>query len=683
MLKFRTIFCAFSLLALISACGSDHKADSTKSVSSGIDLSAMDTTVDPKEDFYRYANGNWLKTNKIPANETKWSEFTVLGIKNMENLRELLKEISANKSAAPGSNNQKVRDFYLTAMDSVKLNKDGFAPIVPFIDQISAIKDKRELTALTVSQHLDGISAIWDFRVMPDLKNSSVYSLYLSQDGLGLPDPDNYTKKDPENEKLRSAYLAHLARMFEACGNAADASAKMAKTVVQIETELARSSMNATEQRDIQKQYNPMSVADLQKLCPAVDWNAYMRALGLKDVGQIIVGQPEFFTKVNTMLNKVSLDDWKVYHQWKLIDQYAMVLSDKIYEYNFDFYGRTMNGAKEIKPRWRRSLEMLDALLGEALGSLYIERYFSKEAKAKTNELVDNLMSVYSERIKALDWMNDSTKQRALDKLSTITRKLAYPDRWIDYSPVTIGTVSLADNFRAAIGFQVRRNLNKYGQPVDKTEWAMSVSTVNAYYNPSMNEIVFPAGILQPGFFDPNADDAANYAKIGTVIGHEITHGFDDQGAQFDKDGNMVQWWTEADKKKFDEKIGLVIKQYDAYTPLDTMHINGSLTVGENVADLGGFTMSYYAYMRSLNGKERKVIDGFTPEQRFFIAGAQMWRSLYTDESMRRQLETNPHAPGEYRVIGPFSNMPEFYAAFGVKKGNKMYRDETVRAKIW
>jgi|694.fasta_scaffold44745_5 putative endopeptidase len=670
---------AFSSFLLSCGGGTEEKASS---VSSGLDLPSMDTTVSPAEDFYQYANGNWLKNTKIPSTESRWSNFNVLDEENIEKLKGVLSE-AAKAKAEPGSNAQKIGDLYFTAMDSAKLNSEGWNPIKPWMAAIDSMKDSKDIVRITANMHISGIHPLWGIYAMQDFKNSESIAGYVTQGGISLPDCDYYTKTDPESKELRDKFQKHIARIFALGGDDQAKADKKAAVVMNMETELAKVSMNNTQQRDIEIQYNKMTIAELNKKAPNVDWKNYLDRVGAGSLTEVIVTQPKFVAKVSAMMKSVSMDDWKTYYHWKLIDGMAPFLDDKTVSLNFDFFGKTLEGTQELKPRWKRSLELIDGLMGEALGQLYVEKYFTADAKKKVNELVDNLMAVYKDRINALDWMSDSTRMLAQEKLATIIRKLGYPDKWRDYSSLAITRNSLAENVMAATRFEFNRMITKIGQPVDKHEWHMSPPTVNAYYNPSINEIVFPAGIMQPPFFDPNADDAINYARIGAVIGHEISHGFDDQGAKFDAKGNLKDWWTAQDKEKFEAKTKVVIEQFNAYVAIDTMHLNGNLTVGENIADLGGFSIAFEAYQRSLKGKEKKNLDGFTPEQRFFIAGAQMWRSLYTNEALKKQVLTNPHSPGKFRVNGPFSNMPEFYAAFNVKKGDKMYREEAIRAKIW
>jgi len=650
----------------------------------GIDLASMDTSVNPADDFYRYANGQWLKNTKIPSTESRWTNFNILEEDNKAKLRAIMDDAIKNTTAAEGSNARKLGDFLRSSMDSTKLNQDGIKPLLPYLAMADSIKSAKDLIPLAGRLHPLGIRVLFSMYAYTDMKNSSQVVAYIGQGGLGLPDCDYYLKTDKESKELQSKYQEHIEKMLVLSGIEESYAKKSAASVMKIETALAGASMNALAQRDIPAQYNKMTVDELCKSAPEVDFKGYLSAIGAAELKELIVTQPKFMIKMSQMFKSVNAEEWKAYYKWKIVDASCIYLNDALSKQNHEFYGKVLTGANEMKPRWKRTLELADSYMGEILGQLYVEKHFSAESKKKVNEMVDFMTEVYRERIKALDWMSDSTKTKALEKLNTIVRKLGYPDKWRDYSSLEIGSESFLKNAYNATAFEFRRNLNKLGKPVDRLEWGMSPPTVNAYYNPSMNEIVFPAGIMQPPFFDPAADDPCNYARIAVVIGHEITHGFDDQGAQFDAGGNLKNWWNEEDKSKFEAKTKVVINQFNEYVAIDSMHINGALTVGENVADLGGFSIAFAAMKKSMEGKARpEKIDGFTPEQRFFIAGAQMWRSLYTPEALKRQVQTNPHSPGEWRVVGPFSNMPEFYETFGVKQGNKMYREESQRAKIW
>jgi len=667
---------------LMASCTSPKKEESSKG--HGINLANFDTTVNPRNDFYHYVDGNWIKNNPVPASEGRWTAFNELDEKKLSNLKEILEAAAKDTTAKAGSNKQKIGDYYSTGMDSVKLQQDGITPLNEEFAAIAAIKNTNDLIKVIAHEHYIGIGPLFGYYVTQDQKISTQYISYLSQGGLGLPDRDYYLKEDEDSKKLRAEYEKHLQNMFGLLTDKPEESAKESKTILNIETSLAKASMTRVQLRDPEIQYNKKTLAQVKELCPSVDWDTYLGSMNVSDIKEIIVTQPEFLKEVNNLLKKTSIDDWKIYLRWHLINGTAGKLSDSFVNEHFHFYGTVLNGVKELRPRWKRCLESTDGAMGEALGQLYVEKYFSAESKKKVNEMVDNLIAAYKERLNTRDWMSAETKKQAVEKLDKIMKKLAYPDKWRDYSSLEIKKDSYVQNFLRANAFESKRVINKLNEPVDRTEWGMSPQTINAYYNPSLNEIVFPAGIMQPPFFDAEADDAVNYGAIGAVIGHEITHGFDDEGSQYDADGNLKNWWTAEDKAKFKEKTQRVVKQFNNYVPVDSVHINGELTLGENIADLGGLTIAYYAYKKSLEGKPQpEKIDGFTGEQRFFIAWTQGWRTNNRPEALKEQIKTNPHSPGQYRVIGPLSNLKEFYEAFNVKEGDAMYRPDSERAEIW
>ncbi len=648
----------------------------------GIALADIDKSVNPADDFYQYANGTWLKNTQIPAQESRWGSFNVLVDRNYDNLKKILEECANDKTVKAGTNKQKIGDFYHVSMDTAKLEKEGFAPIAPYIVSINKMTNKNDLFKTIGEFHNKGMSGLFGFAVEADMKNSNINAIYFMQPRLGLPDKMYYT--DAKYESIRTAYKKHIENMFSLLGDKADVAATNAATIFTIESQMADASMGRLELRDDEKQYNKFTKADFFKKQSNLNFNLYLTSASVVNpFTDVIVRQPLYFDKLNQMVNDVSIADWKTYFRWCLIRETASFLSTPFVKENFSFYGTTLQGAKEMKPRWKRSLATIDRSIGEALGQLFVEKYFDAESKKKVNEMVNNLTTTFRDRIKTRVWMSDVTKQKALEKLDKIMRKLGYPDKWKDYSTLEIKNDSYVANVLRSGHYAYKEMIDKIGKPVDKTEWGMTPPTVNAYYNPSYNEIVFPAGIMQPPFFDAKADDAANYGVMGSVIGHEITHGFDDQGAKYDADGNLKDWWTEEDTKNFNARTGVVRDQFNGYVAIDTLHVNGQLTLGENIADLGGLTMSYYAYQLSLKGKKSTVIDGFTGEQRFFIAWAQGWKTLYRPEALKQQIATNPHSPGNFRANGPMSNMKEFYDAFGVKETNKMFRAADKRAEIW
>lgn len=647
----------------------------------GIRTEHIDKSVNPCDDFFQYCNGSWLKTTQIPGNESSWGSFNEIVDRNYDNLKKILEECAADKTAKAGSSRQRIRDMYLTGMDSAKLEKDGYNPIKPYLAEIDKIKTPAQFfTTLGRLQHR-GINGVFGFFVYTDIKNSTQNTQYFSQGRLGLPDKMFYT--DAKYEKLREAYKKHLEDLF-ALAFYPESAKKYATTVFDLETKMAAASMGRLELRNQEAQYNKFTRAEFFAKHKNLDFNSYLAAIGVKTpFTDVIVQQPLYYETLNTLITPATLEDWKVYLKWRLLHEAAPYMSPAFEKENFAFYGTVMSGAREMKPRWKRTLKTVDATIGEDLGQIFVERYFNADAKKKVNAMVDNLFDAFKARIETREWMSAETKSRAIEKLTKITRKLGYPDKWKDYSKMSIKNDSYLANVLRASQWAFDDMLSYIGKPVDKSKWGMTPPTVNAYYNPPNNEIVFPAGIMQPPFFNPDADDAFNYGVMGAVIGHELTHGFDDQGCKFDGDGNMVNWWTEEDKKKFDARTAVLRDQFSSFVAIDTIHVNGQLTLGENIADLGGLTMTYYAYKKSLNGAKSPVIEGYTGEQRFFIAWAQAWKIMMRPEYLKQMIATNPHSPGNFRANGPLSNMKEFYEAFNVKEGNKMYRPAEQRAEVW
>jgi putative endopeptidase len=647
----------------------------------GVEVSIMDQSIKPSEDLFRFANGTWLKNNPIPASEANWGAFNELQEKNNTLLRTIIEE-AARANAPKGSIKQKVGDFYAVAMDTLKLEKEGLKPIEQDLKKIDQAKSTEDVIRIIADFHKYGTGSLFGLYVTQDQKKSDEYIAYLNQGGLGLPDRDYYLKEDDNSKKIREEYIDHIGKIFTLAGKKEMAS-NAPKIIMAMETDLAKASMTNVELRDDEKQYHKFTYAELNKSYPASRWETYFQAVGIPKIENLIVSQPDFFAKANEMMSSYSLNDWKVYLTWSLLNEAADKLGADLEKQNFKFYGTVLSGTKEMRPRWKRMISATNVALGEAVGQLYVEKAFSPESKKRVNEMVDNLMAAYKERIINLDWMSETTKQKALEKLAAFNRKLGYPDKWRDYTPLTINRESYYSNSVNAQNFRFNRMISKLGKPIDRTEWGLTPQTINAYYSAQKNEIVFPAAIMQPPFFNADADDAVNYGAIGAVIGHEITHGFDDQGSRYDKDGNMLDWWTAEDRKKFDERTKKIVDQFNNYKALDDLNVNGELTLGENIADLGGLTMAYAAYQRSLKGRQRSNIEGFTPEQRFFIGWAQVWRVNYRPESLRRLVLTNVHSPENFRAIGAPSNLTEFYEAFNVKPGDPMHRDENLRAKVW
>ncbi|HET6245122.1 MAG: M13 family metallopeptidase [Bacteroidetes bacterium] len=648
---------------------------------SGISIESMDKSIDPRIDFYHFANGNWAKNNPIPETESSWGSFSELKKRSENLLHEILDQAAADKSALKGSINQQIGDFYYTAMDTLKIELDGIKPLAEETKKINAIKSNNEIPSLLAHLHSIGVSSLFSFYVSQDAKNSSVHITYAGQGGLGLPDRDYYLKEDEKSINIRKEYLKYLTKVFEMLKDKAPA--EKAKTVIKIETELANASLTRTEQRDIEKRYNKLKLSDLQKITPSFNWKVYTEATGITKVDEIIVSHPPYFNTVENLMKTLKPEDWKTYNTWHLYRLVSPKINSDFEKEHFYFYNTILAGVKEMKPRWERALAASNDVMGELLGQAYVKKAFSPQSKEKVNEMVDNLLAAFKERILQLDWMDDQTKNKALVKLASFNRKLGYPDKWKDFSELKVDRDSYVGNFLRARKFHHKIMIDKIGKPIDKTEWGMSPQTINAYYSPLRNEIVFPAAIMQAPFFNPDAEDAINYGSMGAVIGHEITHGFDDQGCKFNSEGNLENWWLEVDMEQFKAKTNVLVTQFNNYKVSEELAINGQLTLGENIADIGGLSVSYYAYQKSLLGKERVVIDGFSPEQRFFIGWAQVWKINMRPEHLRNMILTNPHSPGMYRVLGPLSNMPEFHAAFGVKPGDAMYREENNRAKIW
>jgi putative endopeptidase len=663
----------------MQACSTKTNNDSAFKA---IDPANMDTTVRAQDDFYHYANGMWIKNNPIPGSEVRWGAFNVLQDNSYKKLKVLLEEASA-ANAKKGTNEQKVGDFFATAMDSAAIEKQGLSTLTDELNLVSGIKTKDDVLAVAAQLQRKALAPMFTFYVYQDQKNSSVYIPYVDQGGLTLPDRDYYVNNDARSKEIRTAFVSHLEKMFTLMGDEASAAKANAQTIVRLETRLAKASKTRVELRDPQANYNKMTVAEVNKITPNIDWAKHFDRLKLAKSESFIVGQPKFLAELDKMIATENIDAWKTYLRWHLVASLADNLNNAFVQESFSFNGKVMNGAKEMKPRWKRVLGDIDNAMGEALGEVYVKKYFSDDAKKRCLEMVNNMQAVYRERIQKLDWMTDSTKTQAIAKLDVFITKIGYPDKFKDYSKLEIDRSSYARNVLKANEFAFDQMINKLGKPVDKTEWGMSPYTVNAYYNPTINEIVFPAGILQFPFFDPQADDAVNYGGIGAVIGHEMTHGFDDQGCQYDKEGNLKNWWTPTDEKRFKEKTTVLVNQYNAYTVLDTVHVNGELTLGENIADLGGISIAYDAFKRTAQGKANEKMNGFTADQRFFFGWAQVWRQNITKENLMQRIITDPHSPGQFRSNGPLSNMVEFYEAFGVKEGDKMWRPETERLKVW
>jgi putative endopeptidase len=654
----------------------------TNPARSGISPDGYDRTIRPQDDFFRHINGGWIARTEIPPDRALYGSFVELLEKSEADLRTILEEAAGSGEPA-GSEARKIGDLFASFMDEDRANQLGLEPIGGDLKRIDEVHDQAGLCrTMALLQH-DGIGGLFGGYVRPDDKRSDRYIVNLTQGGLGLPDESYY--REAKFAPIRAKYVAHIERMFQ-LAKIADPKEAAAR-VMAMETQLAHHHWDRVKSRNRTLSYNKKDRKELERLAPSIDWSGWLAAFGARDneVGEVIVRQPEFFRGASGMLEKDSLADWKVWLKWHLLHSTAPFLSKPFFDENFAMTGKVLTGAPENRPRWKRGVALVSEDMGEAVGKIYVARRFPPAAKARMKELVANLTEAYREDIASLEWMGPETRQRALEKLAKFRTKIGYPDKWRDYGALEIRRSDLVGNVRRAAAFEVARNLAKLGQPVDRNEWRMTPQTVNAYYDAGMNEIVFPAAILQPPFFDMDADDAVNYGGIGAVIGHEIGHGFDDQGSKSDGDGNMVSWWTDTDREKFEARTKMLIDQYSELEPaqLPGQKVNGALTIGENIGDLGGLAISYKAYHRSLAGREAPVIDGLSGDQRFFTGWGQIWRSKYRDAELSRRLATDPHSPAEFRCNGVLRNLPEFYAAFGVKEGDKLWLPADRRVRIW
>ncbi|MGO4477798.1 M13 family metallopeptidase [Massilia sp. 2TAF26] len=682
---------ALSALSLALIAGFAHAAEgaSTKSapasrptLASGIATQYIDPSVRPQNDFYQYLNGKWLQTVQIPADQASWGSFDQLYENSLAELRGIIEKVSAD-GAPRNADAKRIGDFYASFMDEARLEQLGFTPLKGELDRIAALKDKTELPALLAHLGKIGVNVPFDFGIHQDNKDSTKYVADIGQGGLAMPDRDYYLKDD--DEKLADAkakYEQHVERTLALIGN--PRAVFDAKSIVGFETEIAKLQWTKVELRDPIKAYNKVGLADLDKLAPGYDWKTWLDAAGLSGkTTYVIVGQPSYLKSFVELSNKTSLDTWKAYLSMHVADAYAGYLSKAFVDERFGFYGKTLSGVEEIEPRWKRGVGAIERSQGEALGKLYVAQYFPPERKARMEALVKNLLAAYKQSIDTLDWMSPKTRKEAQAKLAKFTPKIGYPNKWKDYSALVVKRDDLVGNVMRARVWAADYEINKLGKPIDRDEWGMTPQTVNAYYNPEMNEIVFPAAILQAPFFDANADDAVNYGGIGAVIGHEISHGFDDQGAQYDGDGNLRDWWTKADHKNFKAKTAMLVKQYDAFEPLKGYRVNGELTLGENIADNSGLAIAAKAYRISLKGKKAPVIDGLTGEQRLYMGWAQVWRSKMRDQQTIAQIKADPHSPDQFRANGSLRNQPGFYEAFKVKQGDRMYLAPKDRVIIW
>ncbi len=653
-------------------------SQANKQLTSGVDLQYVDETVRPQDDFYRYVNGKWLKSYVMPADKSRYGSFNALRDKSEKDVKNIIDQL-AGQTYPKDTDEQKISDLYKSYMDEAQIEAAGMAVIDADLAKIDAIGNYDDLLAYMsyADKYTDSPFGLY---VYIDLKDSNSYITYVGQSGIGLPDRDYYLNEDDKFKNIRAKYLELIENQFKNAGF--ENPAQAAQTVMRIETDIAKGHWTNVETRDNEKSYNLKSYDEFKALMPDLNIDVWFAGTDLPKVDKIVVKQPDYMQKLNKLIKNTSIDDWKTYYKWKLVDRVAGYLPKKFDEENFKFYGTVLRGTTEQKPRWKRAISTVNGSVGELVGKVYVKTYFPPEAKKRMDAMIENLRAAYGDSIKDLDWMSEETKLKALDKLSKFDPKIGYPNKWKDYSNLHISKDSLLDNMRSVTDWRLQRNRSRLGKPIDRTEWGMNPQTVNAYYNPTKNEIVFPAGILQAPFFNLSADDAVNYGGIGAVIGHEMGHGFDDQGSLFDGEGNLNSWWTDEDRAKFNEKTAMLIEQYNAFEVLDgKAHVNGELTLGENIGDLSGLTIAYKAFKKA--HPDNSKIGGLTADERFFYGWAQIWRGKMRDEALLSQVATNPHSPGQFRGNGPLRNFPPFLELFNVKEGDKMFLPEEKRVKIW
>ncbi len=665
-------------VVVMTSCG---QMNDLVPLTSGIELANMDTSVRPQDDFYRYVNGTWLDTTEIPADRNNTGVFIDLRDKAREDVLAIIEDVSARTVLEPGTDEQKVADLFKSFMETDRLDELALDPLASEFGRIDAITDKDELSSYFARMAMIGGGGPFFIYVTVDGKDSTRYATHLWQGGLGLPDRDYYFNEDERAIELRAAYVDHVEKMFRLAGF--DSPAESARRMMEFETELATSHWTNVENRDSNARYNKYAIEELGALGDGINWLALLAESGIADEKDIIINQPSYIEGLNKVFTETSMEDWKTFLRWNLLNSYAIYLDSRLDEQNFEFYNRILQGQEEQRPRWKRGVDVVNGSLGEVIGKVYVARYFPPEAKARMVALVDNLRAAYGEAISGLDWMSPDTKAAALVKLEKFTAKIGYPDRWEDYSKLEIRPGDLVGNIMRANQFAFELDRSKLGAPIRTWEWVMTPQTVNAGYVPTKNEIIFPAAILQPPFFNMAADDAVNYGAIGTVIGHEMGHGFDDQGSKYDANGNLRNWWTDQDQAEFKNRTQALVDQYAKFQVFDDLNVNGQLTLGENIGDLAGLTIAFRAYQMSLDGKEAPVLDGMTGEQRFFMGIGQVWKKKSTEEALRNQVATDPHSPARFRVNGPLPNMPEFHAAFSVREGDGMYMPPNQRVKIW
>ena len=674
---------ACTCLTILRAGQGPASAKSSSQADHGADLTILDKTCKPCEDFFHYASGEWLAKNPVPAAYPSWGRFNELAERNRDELHQILEDAQANTKAAPGSNDQKIGDFYASCMDETSVNAAGAKPLEAELARIEKLGDLNDLQPEIAHLQAIGVNALFEFGSTQDAKNSTQEIAGADQGGLGLPDRDYYTRSDAKSDEVRAKYEEHVGKMLALAGDDAAKAAAEAKTILDLETKLAEASLTRVELRDPEKTYHKLTRAELKTLTPNWSWESYFKDIGYPTIDVVDVSAPKFFESMSQTLKDTPLDTWKTYLRWYLLNSTAGYLSQPFVDEDFDFKGRVLQGTKELLPRWKRCVSATDRQLGEALGQIYAQKYFPPAAKARALDMVNHLTEALRDDLRTIPWMGPETRKQALAKLDAFTRKIGYPDKWRDYSAYSVDRGPYVLNQIRGAEFEFKRELNKIGKPVDRTEWGMTPPTVNAYYRAEMNEIVFPAGILQPPFFDPQADDASNYGAMGAVIGHEMTHGFDDEGRKFDAQGNLKDWWTPEDAKNFEERAACVEKQFDSYVVEESLHENGKLVLGESIADLGGLNLAYRALHAAEKGKADPLAGGLTQDQRFFLSYAQIWAANDRPEYARLLVNTNPHPLPRFRAIAAPSNMPEFARAFSCKEGDAMIRPSSMRCQIW
>jgi len=669
---------AVAVAVVIASCS--PSGEDKRTLTSGVYKEYMNTSVNPGDDFHNYVNGTWIDNTEIPADKSSYGITTILHEKSQDDVKKIIEELATSENTE-GSEEQMVGELYASYMDLESRNAKGFSPIIPEFEKIDAISSHDALATYFGYANKMGIATPVSLAVMADFKKPTHNALYNWQSGLGLPDRDYYLSDTEKMKDIRQAYVEHISKMMALVDF--ENTDQMANTVMDIETTLAKSHWTKEENRNREEIYHKYATDSLKYLSPSFDWKKLLSATGIDDLEYMIVTQDTYFQELENIIKTTDLDAWKTYLKWHVVDGAASKLNEELDKQNFEFYSKKLRGAQEQLPLWRRAVNTVNGNLGEVVGQVYVKRHFPPEAKERMTDLVENLRKAYEVSIKELDWMSEDTKKQALVKLSKFTPKIGYPDVWKDYSGITIEKDDLYGNLESCTLLEHNRELKKIGQPVDKTEWHMTPQTVNAYYNPTQNEIVFPAAILQPPFFDLSADDAVNYGAIGGVIGHEMGHGFDDQGSKFDGDGVLRNWWTDQDREEFTKRTEKLVEQYSSFEVLDSVFVNGTFTLGENIGDLGGLSIALKAYNLSLNGKEAPVIDGYTGTQRVFIGWAQVWRKKSREDALRMQVNTDPHSPGKFRVNGVVRNIPEFYKGFNVSTESDLYLEESNRVKIW